>query len=292
MKRLSAFFAVLLLFGAPCARAQPLWVRPYEPYQFSVEMLKPSIDTPPGEELSFFSSAWFVSGTALTSERMAITVEVPVAHYQSSVNDSETNAPPPEASEARLFSSSPPTPRSGTRSKTVLGNPYIGMSLTSAETPILLEVGLRLPLASDSSAATRLGTLTDVDRREAFAPNTFSTQAFLNYRLGLTQRLSLRLRGGSLFALNTSSSDAELLAQYSLQGWYEGNRLILGTGVTGRGLLTEEGSIAERTVHHFSATLIANLPHFQPGVLVRTPLDSAISDTVDLVVGLTLSVSP
>lgn len=255
---------ILLGIGAQ-ASAQSIWTRPYTPNRVAVELLHPSLDA--GDNLTSFTGAAFLSGTALLSERMAVTAEVPVARH---------------ATEAEAISTT----------ESVLGNPYVGLDVIGVRTPLLLELGARLPVVSDTSAATSLGMLTDFDRSDAFAPHRLTTQALLNYRWELTRTLNLRLRGGPMLTVDTEGDvPTELLARYSVQAWSEGDRFIWGLGATGRALVTEGGSFDDRTTHYAGGTFMLNFERVHPGVIVQLPLNSAVADQVDWVMGLTLSVS-
>jgi hypothetical protein len=259
--------SLLFLCLSMQAVAQPIWTRPYTPNRISVEMLRPTLDTPSADDLETFTGAAFVAGTFLASERVGITAEVPVARYAVDAGTVST-------------------------SESVLGNPYIGLDITADRTPVLLELGLRLPVLSDTSAAATLGTLSDADRSDAFAANLLTAQALLNYRLEFWRHYSLRLRGGPQLAVGTSDDAAtDLIGRYGLQIWREGERFIWGLGATGRALVTESGSFNDRTVHHAGGTFLLNFERAQPGLFVQVPLNSDVSDQVNWVMGVTLSVS-
>lgn len=262
------YLLCLLLAGLSMqAVGQPIWTRPYAPNRISVEMLRPALDTPAADELEPFTGAAFVAGTFLASERMGLTVEVPVARYAKETGSVST-------------------------AESVMGNPYIGLDITANRTPVLLELGARIPVLSDTSAAATLGTLSDADRSDAFAADLFTAQALLNYRIEFWRHYSLRLRGGPQLAVGTSDDAAtNLVGRYGLQIWREGERFIWGLGATGRALVTESGSFDDRTVHHAGGTFLLNFERAQPGLFVQVPLNSDVSDQVNWVMGVTLSVS-
>jgi len=266
-----AVFVLLLGLWPRSGTAQSLWTKPYEPNQVALELLQPSLDTPANETVSFLTGAGILSGSYLLNDRTTFVAEVPFAHYQSEVGEDDPTS----------------------ISESMLGNPYVGLGVSSTRVPFLVELGVRLPIASDSSAATYAGTATDLDQSEAFVAHLLSAQLLLNARWELSRIASVRFRGGPLVTVPTQDdgSTTELFVRYSVQGWYEGERYVLGPGLTGRGLITEIGSnFSDRTTHQVGGTLIFNFPRVQPGVLVRTPLNGPGSDAVDLIVGITLSV--
>ncbi len=249
------------------ALGQPIWTRPYAPNRISVEMLRPALNGPGSEELAPFTGAAFVAGTFLTSERMGLTAELPIARYARDAADAVP------------------------ASESVLGNPYLGLDITGDRTPVLLELGVRIPVISDTSAATTLGTLSDADRGDAFAANLFTAQALLNYRWMFWRVYSLRMRGGPQLAVGTSDDAAtDLIGRYGLQVWREGERFIWGLGATGRAQVTGSGSFDDRTVHHAGGTFLLNFERAQPGLFIQVPLNSDVGDRVDWVFGITLSV--
>lgn len=272
LPRHACVLALVLAFAAPqMGAAQSLWTTPYVPNQVSLELLQPALDTAPDEELSFLTGAAVLSGSYLLNDRTTLTAAWPVAHYRAEVGDDPT-----------------------TVSETASGNPYLGVGLSSTRVPLLAELGVRLPLAPDRNMALVAGTAADLDHSEAFAPHRLSAQFLLNTRWELSRRsTSLRLRGGPLVTIPTqdTAGTTELFGRYSVQGWYEGKRYVLGLGLTGRALITESGSFNDRTTHQIGGTLIFNFPYVQPGILVRAPLNGPESDAVNLVVGITLSAS-
>lgn len=218
------------------------------------------------------TGAGVLGGSYLVSDRTTLVAEVPVAQYRAEIGDDD-----PASIE-----------------ETALGNPYLGLGVSSTRVPLLAELGIRLPLAPDSNAATFAGVASDLDRSEAFAPQLFAAQVLLNTRWELSRETSVRLRGGPLLTTPTQDADGttELFVRYSLQGWHEGDRYVLGIGLTGRAHVTESDlRLADRTVHQLGATLIFNFSRIQPGLLLRTPLNGPGSDAVGLVLGFTLSAS-
>ena len=268
----TALFALLFaLATAQVGAAQSLWTKPYEPNQIGLELLQPALDTEPNEELSFLTGAGAVWGSYLLNDRTTLTAAVPFAHYRAEIgNDNPVS-----------------------QSTSVLGNPYVGLGFSSTRVPFLVELGTRLPVVSERNAATFAGRATDLDHSEIFSPHLFSTQLLLNPRWELSRTASVRLRGGPLVTIPTqdNSDTTELFARYSAQSWVEGDRYIVGLGVTGRTLVTEGGGFDNRTTHQAGGTLIFNFPSVQPGVLLRVPINGPESDAVGLIVGVTLTAS-
>lgn len=264
--------AWLALALVPASRAQSLWSTPYVPNQITLEVLQPTLQSAPTEDISLLTGASTLWGSYLLTDRTTVVVGMPVARYRSTLE----SEPSTDVAETQI------------------GNPYVGVGMSSTRVPLLVELGVRLPLAPDASAATRAGQATDLVHREAFAPNLFSAQIIANARWNWTRRFGLRFRGGPL--LTTPTQDApgttEIYARYGVQAWQEGDRIVAGVGLMGRALLSERGaSFGDRTTHQATGTLIWNLPSVQPGLLLRLPINDPSGTDVDVVVGLTLSVA-
>ncbi len=257
-------FATLLLLSllAPAVQAQTIWSRPYAPNQVAIETLVP--DTPadagPG------SGATFVTGTVSLSDNVEFAGELPIARAGG---------------------------ENGVSSSTALGNPYLGLGLSSTTLPVLVEVGTRLPVAS-SQRAGRVGQGADMGRTAAFRRDEFSLSVLANGRFALGRYTSVRLRTGGSFAsfpASTSPSDSNETAwrlQYDAQLWREGDRLITGLSFTGRAVV----SSPRRTRHHVALSLMANWTRVQPGLVVGTSVNDLVQDgAFSPFAGLTLSVS-
>lgn len=279
--------AVLIALGslAPPAGAQSIWVKPYQPVQFSVEAIQPNFgdfyvppsasseislaDADPGTDVDTgpLTSAVFVSGTYAYSPGIALSAELPIAHYSAEVGERST-------------------------SETAIGNPYIGVGLSSTSFPLLLELGVRLPLASGDNPALEASSFADFSRGEAFAPDMLSFEALFNARIQLSDRINTRLRAGPVFQSDQGSGGTnEFLTRYSAQLWFEGNRLTFGAGASGRAFLTESGSFEEVTDHHVAGTLLVHIGPLSPGILFATPLGGDLRDVADFFFGVSLSLS-
>ena len=94
--------------------------------------------------------------------------------------------------------------------------------------------------------------------------------------------------GSTLFVPTEGGGDPELLADYSLQLGYEGERFGFLGGLTGRTWLTTGGygTFAERTTDQLAVAASVQLGNVRPGVHFRVPLDDGLSEIVNFVVGI------
>lgn len=251
------------------APAQSLWLDPSSDKLLALEILKPSFK---GEEnVSFPTAAYFLSYRTPLSENVRFVGELPFAHGDF-------------GREANFFSF-----RIGPGS--TFGNPYFGLELQRADSPLFAEIGMRAPLASDSQIqAVTTGFSADFDRMEAFVPNTVPFTGMLNFRQKSASGLTLRLRGGPSFLLGTKGGDSEWLLGYSAQVGYETQPFSVNAGLTGRANLSGEGDYGERSIHQLGLSANLGLGQFRPGVHFRMPLDKDTKEGLDYVVGVNLGI--
>lgn len=253
--------ACLLGLLALPVQAQTLWSRPYEPNQLAIEVLVPEA----GDDASALTGATFVTGTVSLSENVELAAELPVARYRPSAT--------------------------GARTSTALGNPFVGVGLSSTRIPLLFQLGARLPVA-DANRATTIGQATDVGRTPAFHPEEFALSGLANGRLEVGRYSTLRVRTGLEFGSRPAPTGTDRRQSwrilYDAQLWREGDRLITGLSVTGRTRLSRPGTSA----HHALLSVMGNWNVVQPGLLAGTSLNDLFRrGTWTPIVGLTLSVS-
>jgi len=253
--------AILLSVLSVPVQAQTLWSRPYEPNQFTVAAIVPDAAT----DGDVPSGATFITGTASLSDNVELTAELPLARYQPSVDGAETT--------------------------TALGNPFVGLGLSSTTVPFLLELGVRIP-AAPSNEAARIGGRADVGRTPAFGPDQFSLSSLVNGRLELGRYSTARFRSGVEFSSRPSPSTPDRVQtwrlRYDVQLWREGDRFLTGFTFTGQSRLSRSGE----NRHHASLSVMPNWNLIQPGILAGASLDDLFGDgTWVPFVGVTLSVS-
>jgi hypothetical protein len=255
-------FVLAVVLGALAlpADAQTLWSRPYEPNQLAVEALLPDV-----ENASPLSGATFVNLSGSLNENVEVLAELPLARFQPS--------------------------GSGPTSSTI-GNPYLGLGLSSTSLPVLVQLGARIPAAS-ANAAAAVGDAADIGRTRAFRPDEFSVSGLANGRLSLGRGSSLRLRTGLAFASREAPRPdrpriQDWFLHYDAQIWREGGLLLTGLSLTGRALLNSPGT----TDHQLTLSVMGDWERVQPGLLIGTSLnDLALDGEFTPVAGLTLSLS-
>lgn len=254
--------AVLLTgaFAVP-AQAQTVWSRPYEPNQIAVEGVVPER---PNNNTSGLSGATFLTLTRSFTDNVELEVELPVA--QSAGNGPSTTA---------------------------VGNPYVGVGMSSTTRPLLLELGARLPVVP-TNRARLVGQRADAGRGAAFRDEAISGSALLNGRVALSRHTSLRLRTGLSYASVQSDRTGRTghwQIPYSAQLWRDGDQVITGLSVVGRPSLTDAPD-GRQALHRAVLSLMINWDRLQPGVLLGTGLNPLVTEgRFVLLGGVTLSIS-
>lgn len=249
--------------------AQSIWLDRGPDKMLAFEILKPSFI---GEEnVSFTTAAYFLSYRTPLSENVRFVGELPFAHGDF-------------GREVNFFSF-----RIGPGS--TFGNPYFGLELQRAGSPLFVEIGVRAPLASDGQIqAITTGLTADFDRMEAFVPNTVPFTGMLNLWKKSASGLTFRLRGGPSFLVGTKGGGSEWLLGYSAQVGYETQPFSLNAGLSGRANLSGEGDYGERSIHQLGLSANLGLGQFRPGVHFRMPLDQDTREGLNYVVGINLGI--
>ncbi|NNE45210.1 MAG: hypothetical protein HKN37_00965 [Rhodothermales bacterium] len=260
----------LLIVGAvasmlvPSAMAQSVHVSPRNFDNAVVEVVKPRFADGGTSFLTAAYSASYHFGVGPTG-RVFLTASLPFSHTGFDGSDAET----------------------------ALGNPYLGVTLFSKRDPVVYEFGVRLPVASDNPGQIA-GLFGDYDRFEGYQPDLLSFKTSLIYFPSRSGDWVMFTRISPLLAITTgqtgSEARGELYADYSVHFFYYGKAIQGGLGLTGRAIVTEDGSFAERTSHHVGFEIQKDLGSIIPGIQFRLPIDSDIRDVVDYVFGLTIVV--
>lgn len=172
------------------------------------------------------------------------------------------------------------------------GNPYLGLRVTRLGAPLQLEAGFRFPMAA-SNAGGVSGFYADPDRFEAFLPDVAAVRAAGRYgvahRSGL--RAALRLSPALLVATGASGT-ADLYVSYGAQAGMRGGAVSGWVVLNGRSVVTRRAlRYDERAEHAVGFRVRVEEGRWRPGLLLQLPLDEDVQQTIDYVLGVTLSVA-
>ena len=258
--------ALLLSCLGGAAQAQSYWHDDAGRAQYRLELLKPFLD---GVDESFLSGAAFLSGSYLVGTGIRLEAELPFSR-----------------------ASWPFVVVPGDVSGYLFGNPYLGLVLHRGERALAFRAGLRLPLVGDLDgdydlAPFTAGTVSDLDRIEAFFPNTVTGRVGMEWQKVQPGGLLLGLLIGSTVPIADDFGHADWLGDYGLRIGYRGERIQVHGALTGRINLTSDdvNGLAERTRHQVSAVVLFRSGTVRPEFMVRLPLDKEVRDQVPVVIG-------
>ena len=281
--RLAALWFLLLLLGIPLlagtASAQSVWLDrkidravwlEVQKADFSKDYLSFGGFITPPPKTTFLTTNWYLSARWRVASLFVLRGEIPFVNAGESFPI------------GRGF-------ETVTISENQFGNPYVGVEIGRLGVSSFGEIGIRFPLVDDEHPlSSEFGTLTDYDRFDAFSPNVWTFTAIAKVQLKSREGLLLHVRAGPSFFLPTESGpDPELFGDYGAQIGYQGDRLTLLGGFTGRGWLTEN-DLANRFIDQFGLSASYAAGSFIPGVQLRLPMDAALSNILDFVFGLNL----
>jgi hypothetical protein len=179
----------------------------------------------------------------------------------------------------------------------LIGNPFLGIATLPTST-FIGEFGVRVPIASVSTLergfAAVVGVLGDFMDLEAYTEDLLTIRGTAGYRYRSPSHYGMRVafRPAFVVPVGSASGDSELFLDYGVQGGYESERASFGVVFNGRALVTESGgSIGDRTVHEVGLGGSMTFGKFRPGVIMRVPLDSDLSQSLNYSMGVRLEVT-
>src|SRR5712691_508180 len=256
--RMAAGFAAgASALGPRLLPGQSVWIERRPDKAVALEILKPLFRGAPGTTLA--TSVIFASVQLPVARLVRFVADVPFAHYGGPG-----------------------------RSDNTMGDPYLGAEVRSSDDRISGELGVRVPLAAhlERNNATIVGIFADVDRWEAFLSDYLAMSAAINYRVGGRSGFVMRGRfSPSLWIGTGGAGPARVSLAYCGQFGYEGTAVAAWTRFTGRAV------VGERLFRQLAAGVSLGGGRVRPGASVRVPLDRDVTDVVDVVFGLSLSVT-
>lgn len=182
----------------------------------------------------------------------------------------------------------------GAGSNTALSNPRIGF-VARDDGGSQVELALTVPLArilqGDDDFAVGTAFFADLERPETFIPDLASASA--QFRKSWTgdrgATWGIRLGGLVTLPVGDEGDGPEFWARYGGFTRIPLDQAALGLELSGIGRLSDEGSIAERTLHFLTASLGLPSTRLRPELYLRLPVDSDLGDVLDAVVGLRVS---
>lgn len=214
------------------------------------------------------SAAWFFTFTTPIPGGVVMVVEVPVAHLSPEGQGGPTTA---------------------------MGNPYVGARLQfDARVLSEFEVGIRLPVAREASAALGYGIWADLaDRPEAFHPRAMPLTLRAIRTFEVQPGTAVDLGAGTVWWLMAGPEHTEqnIFVTYSGLVRTELGPVRLSGGASGR--YSALGTAIEPLVgatHQVSGSIDTEVFGLQPGAYITVPLTQPAAGRVSATLGLRLLV--
>ena len=176
------------------------------------------------------------------------------------------------------------------------GNPYIGAEYYVPESPIMLELGLRIPvLTAHPIYPSLVGFRADITRSAAWLLDVVPVRAGVNYESLSESNVYFRVGAGVNLWMSAKKagfySNTLVVTDYVLQLGYRSKYVHLLSGITGfydsdTGPYEEDLNFAELGV-----MLSFPLKKITPGILFKVPITEDASDFIDYTVGLNCTYS-
>jgi hypothetical protein len=258
------------------ANSQAMWLERPEGNSISLEVYRPAIpsDSLFGEVTPGFttlSGAIFLSGKYDVSRDFSLIADLPFAggNYNDTIYDG-----------AGQFK---------------IGNPYIGGEYRLPQSPLMFELGMRLPVTADTHhTATIIGYYSDFDRNEAFIPHIIPILAAVNYESLSEDGIYLKLRGGVNVWLNSEEAnfdtDPRVSVDYSLQGGYFHKYVHVIAGASARYSNDTGPKYPQKeTLLQYGISLTFPFKKWHPGISFKVPGNEYTGGFINYVIGLSCS---
>jgi|GEM_PF-2622955 len=169
------------------------------------------------------------------------------------------------------------------------GNPYLGMTVFYPNSPIAVNVGVRIPLMSyDDGNFARVANSVDFYRYSSASQRVGSFSFKIHYFGKIRSPLSYQIYvGGMASFLFAGVGDVQFWLPYGFAWRYKGNEAILGAGISGILNVSDLNiSHGKRSLDHFYLNSGLNLKTWIPGIYIAFPIDKETRHTINLVYGL------
>ena len=238
--------------------------------QITLQALKPNFNGP--DNTTFTTGAYFLNYKIRLNAAIDLIGDFSLAHFADEGNFGFSTA------------------------QTSAGNPFLGLRVHGRDSHFSGDFGLRIPVVSNTKfMAAFTGIVSDFDRFEAFLAHQVPISANLNYTANLSRDVSLLMKAGGTFLVNTDKDpfedSSELYLQYALGLRQHSRKVQSMIAFSGRLHVTESNlDFGQRTFHQlgFSADLLFR--QISPGVEVRIPLDRDLTTILDFVAGVRITV--
>ena len=256
-------WTVFLAMSVPAVSAgQSIWLPPVQESSVSLEVFKPDFSVT--DQVEFLTTTWFLTGRYQKTKSIAFISEFPFSRYDAKQEEGEN----------------------------LIGNPYVGISYSPSSTGMILEGGIRLPLAKkDKPVASVVGWYSEFDRWESFIPDLLTVRARIgNWMRAPSGNIKTRLSVGGTVWIPTNEADAELFLDMVMNMWLPADRPLIGLTFSSRTLISESDlKLSSRSEFQAGFGLNVSFGKVHTGLHLHAPMGGSLTgfgDAIDVVYGL------
>ena len=173
-----------------------------------------------------------------------------------------------------------------------VGNFSFSYEIFRPGTNVSYEIGVRLPMASETQPAPMMGAIADYDRLEMYVPDYLTLNFLINVRKEADNYFLIAHFGPS-FLIRTGSSTTgnglEMLLAGSVQGGIYIQNFSFSMGYSGRFDASDNMDFADRFIHQIGAVASLKVDKFQPNLFIRAPIDKNLEQVLNFVFGIGLT---
>ncbi len=216
--------------------------------------------------LSPLSMNYFFYGRMGGSDKLKISFDIPVTHYRLDVENTDSAS-------------------SSTSSQTAMGNPLIEATVSGPTSHWKAALGLRLPLSNDKNSALILGSLSSLNKIEAFIPNNIPLILDISYQPNqglLAPDISIAPR---LWVPSRSNGSLEYFLNYKIGANVHFNPYIISIGWIGYGDLSAISDYSHNFIDHLYLNAFFELRGIGMGSFLKLPFDEGIRKVYNFTMG-------
>lgn len=257
----TATILLAIVCSLPLAgQAQTIWLDdPGPTSQVGIELMIPSFDNFNTQGVAFAS---YLYAHLPVSDKIALQFDLPISHFSNG----------------------------GGEANFAIGNPYIGFEYSDSP-HLRWDLGVRAPVVNSFENALITGFEVENYKIGPFLPNAFTVESNIHYRSGHETGFGYRLGGGLEGLISTEGGGGNLYGKYYGQLLYGFDKFKLGAGLNGIVIASGGGgSLSDRIIHNLALSGSYDLGKVNIGAYIERSLDDRITDNLDVVLGLNLSI--
>lgn len=169
-----------------------------------------------------------------------------------------------------------------------ISNTYLGVQIKNshkANNMSSIDVGIYLPTSDEDGSIGTLANIYEISRYVDDATTIgASYKSYYSYSDGFS--FGYELGPDFIFASNDFMDDIEIVMRYGLNLAYSFSDVFIQSEILGIGILTEDDSFGDNTVHSYSIGLGFHAGQFIPRIYYKNFIDEDIGEGLDGILGI------